>query len=299
MKALVFGAYPPMPGPEAAATLDTVRGLLAEGVDVEVVSPEPSGAHRYADVRRLTGAVRLAGWVAAAERVVLHLDPGTVLGWLDGRKVPPGRLALGLALRRPAQVRVELGPIRGRLDDRSVRAVLGRADRVVAASRFDRDILLAAGLPSGTVEVASAAEPEPQLVEEVVPAPVPVAGEPAPVSDPGPWRLGPEPDRDEIQAEIRRRAAVRAAGGGREAAGAVPRTGPQANLPGTAASRPLLAISPLGPAMARSPKPVVGLVKRAVRKLVGWQVDPVIEHVNRLHRATLEAIETQERGRAD
>ena len=148
-KALVFGAYPPMPGSEAAATLATVRALLAGGADVEVVSPEPSGAHRHADVRRLTGALRLAGWVAAAERVVLHLDPGLVLGWLDGRTVPPGRLALGLALRRPSEVRVELGPIRGRLDDRSVRAVLGSAGRVVAASRFDRDLLVAAGSGPG------------------------------------------------------------------------------------------------------------------------------------------------------
>jgi hypothetical protein len=296
MKALVFGPYPPMPGPEAAATVATVRGLLAEGADVEVVSPEPSGAHRYADVRRLTGAVRLARWVAAAERVVLHLDPGTVLGWLDGRKVPSGRLALGLALRRPAQVRVELGPIRGRLDDRSLRAVLGPAGRVVAASRFDRDVLVAAGLPLGRIEVAT------EAVVEAIPSPPPSpgAGELAPVPDPGPWCLGPEPDRDEIQAEIRRRAAVRGGGGGRGVAvgGVALRIGPEANLPGTAASRPLLAIPLLGPATARSPKPVVGLVKRAVRKLVGWQVDPVIEHVNRLHRATLEAIESQERSQS-
>jgi hypothetical protein len=288
-KALVFGAYPPMPGPETAATLASVRDLLAGGAQVEVVSPQPSAAHRTADVRRLTGALRLAGWVAAAERVVLHLDPGVLLGGLDGQRVPPGRLALGLALRRPSDVRVELGPIRDRLDDRSVRAVLGPADRVVAASRFDRDLLVAAGLSPAKVQVVPApeVEAEPQPQGQALPE------EPAALPDPGPWRLSPDPDRDEIQAEIQRRAAVRSVGGSGEAAR---RAGPEANLPGTAASRPLLALPPLHPAPPRSPKPGVGLVKRVVHKLVGWQIDPVIEHVNRLHRAVLEAIESQDRG---
>jgi hypothetical protein len=290
-KALVFGAYPPMPGPEAAATLASVRELLAGGAEVEVVSPEPSAAHRTADVRRLTGALRLAGWVAAAERVVLHLDPGVLLGGLDGQRVPPGRLALGLALRRPSDVRVELGPIRDRLDDRSVRAVLGPAGRVVAASRFDRDILVSAGLSPARVEVAPTAGPEAQPE----PPPPESVQEPAAVPDPGPWRLSPEPDRDEIQAEIQRRAAVRSAGSSGEAAR---RAGPEANLPGTAASRPLLALPPLHPAPPRSPKAGVGLVKRVVHKLVGWQIDPVIEHVNRLHRAVLEAIESQDRDKS-
>jgi DNA-directed RNA polymerase specialized sigma24 family protein len=76
------------------------------------------------------------------------------------------------------------------------------------------------------------------------------------------------------------------------------RAGPEANLPGTAASRPLLALPPLHPAPPRSPKAGVGLVKRVVHKLVGWQIDPVIEHVNRLHRAVLEAIESQDRDKS-
>jgi hypothetical protein len=249
------------------------------------VSPAPSGAHRHADVRRAAGALRLAGWVAGAERVVLQLDPGAVLGWLDGGRVPPARLALGLALRRPASVLVELSPIRGRLDERSVRAVLGPAERVVAASPADRSVLVAAGLPGGKVGVAERAEARPAPVSEPEPELQPSIDR----ADPGPWRLGPEPTREELEAEIRRRAAIRSGGTGGEMA----LRQPDGTLPGTAASRPLLAIPPLGPAPARSAKPGVGLVKQAVRRLVGWQVDPVIEHVNRLHRAMLEAIEAR------
>jgi hypothetical protein len=54
-----------------------------------------------------------------------------------------------------------------------------------------------------------------------------------------------------------------------------------------------MAIRPLGPAPARSSRPGVGVVKRLIRRATGWQLDPVIEHVNRLQRATLEAFENQ------
>jgi hypothetical protein len=144
-------------------------------------------------------------------------------------------------------------------------------------------MLVAAGLPAGKVGVAERAE---------APSPVPESKSESESSidhaDPGPWRLGPEPTREELEAEIRRRAAIRSGGVG---PGALRKA--DGTLPGTAASRPLLAVPPLGPAPARSAKPGVGLVKQAVRRLVGWQVDPVIEHVNRLHRATLEAIEAR------
>lgn len=278
-KALVFGPYPPLPGPGAAATLASVRRLLAEGLDVTVVSPRPSGAHHHADPGRSMGALRLARWVLSAGRVVLHLDPGVLLGAWEGRRLPPGRLAVGTALCRAGDVEIHLEPIRGAIDARSVSVVLGPAGRVVVASPADRDTLVRAGLDPGNIEVAPIAETAPPPRFEGGPVP-------ADAGDPGPWNLEGEPGREELQAEIRRRAALRRGGGV-----AVER---DRDFPGTAASRPLLAIAPLGPAPARSGKPGVGFVKRVVRRLVGWQIDPVIEHVNRLHRATVEAIENQE-----
>ncbi|MBW3573309.1 MAG: glycosyltransferase family 4 protein [Actinobacteria bacterium] len=47
--------------------------------------------------------------------------------------------------------------------------------------------------------------------------------------------------------------------------------------------RPLVLPVPAGPASRR-------LVKRLARRLTAWQVDPIVAHVNRLHRATLEAL---------
>lgn len=327
MRALVFGAYPPMPGPQAAATLATVRALLAQGLEVEVFSPSPSAAHRHGDLGRTGGVVRLARRAAGAEVVALHLEARWLLGPGAGRQLPLARLALGLALRRAGRVSVHLGPIGGPLDAKAARLVLGSAGQVWAASVSDREALVAAGLSPGRVEVAEAAPSRPEPGYGVSPgSPVgegaaattrgpagapggagvstggeaceasastaSVSGTPSAEGEgddgPGPWRLEPEPAREELQAEVARRATWR-----RGAAAAASPDGAQ-HLPGTPASRPLLALPPLAPAPARSPKPGVGLIKRVVARLVGWQVDPVVEQVNRLQRAVLEALEALE-----
>ncbi|MGH8993876.1 MAG: hypothetical protein ACRDZ7_20380, partial [Acidimicrobiia bacterium] len=76
-RVLVYGTYPPAPGPEAAATLAAVRSLLAEGAEVEVVSPWPSAAHHHAHVDGLRGNLRFAARVARSRptEIIAHLDP--------------------------------------------------------------------------------------------------------------------------------------------------------------------------------------------------------------------------------
>ena len=54
-RVVVYGEYPPFPTPGAAATLETVRSLLADGRDITVVSPTPSAAHHHADVGNAKG----------------------------------------------------------------------------------------------------------------------------------------------------------------------------------------------------------------------------------------------------
>ncbi|MGH8999233.1 MAG: hypothetical protein ACRDY7_07560, partial [Acidimicrobiia bacterium] len=102
--ALVFGPYPPMPGPTSERTLAAVRALLAGGAEVTVVSPRPSGAHHHAHPAGLGGALRLARWISGAERAVLFADPEMLCGAVGGGRLarglpgaaglPPGRAAL-------------------------------------------------------------------------------------------------------------------------------------------------------------------------------------------------------------
>jgi hypothetical protein len=222
-KVLVFGDYPPTPGPEAAATLACVRDLVAEGAEVTVVSPVPSGAHHHADPRTPAGAARLLRWSRSADALVL-CGQTHAPGPPRGRREAVARRLVELALRRAGSVTEHRG-----------------------------------------------------VVVEQPAAPLPEPAGPARVGD---WQLGPVPTREELQAEVRRRAA--ASRGGRS-------TAPS---PGQAGA--LRRLEPLGPAPAQSAKPGMGLVKRVVLRLTGFQVNPIIEHVNLLHRATLEALEDQE-----
>jgi hypothetical protein len=219
-RVLVFGPYPPTPGPEAAATLACVEELLAEGADVTVVSPVPSAAHHHADLATPAGAVRLLRWARSADAVV-------VCGETHRPGPPSGR--------------------REALARRLVEVTLRRAGSVSGHR--------------GVVEVVS-----PKAAESM-----------------GSWQLGPAPSRDELQAEIQRRAATTAT---REA---------EAGRPAAVAGA-LRRLEPLGPAPAHSSKPGMGMVKRVVLRLTGFVVNPIIEHVNLLHRATLEALEDQPEG---
>ena len=52
-------------------------------------------------------------------------------------------------------------------------------------------------------------------------------------------------------------------------------------------------LTPLAPAPTESSQPLFRLIKRYVHRLVAWEVVPIVEQVNHLHRATLESFGRQ------
>jgi hypothetical protein len=205
-----------------------------------------------------------------------------LLADLDRPRQATARRALGLALRRAGRSTVHLRPFGGRLDPEIVGLVLGRVDRVVAASPANAADLVSAGLVR--VEVGSRSDMEPAAAAEGSHPPEMDAGGPL---EPGggrrqPWSLEPGSGRQALEDEVRRRAAADRSSERRGVA------------PAPVVAGPLRHLLPLTPVPTLSRRPIFGVVKRAVRRLVAWQIDPVIDHVNLLHRAAIDAVEARE-----
>jgi len=272
-RVVVYGEYPPFTTPGAAATLATVRSLLADGREIEVVSPKPSAAHHHADVGNPKGAAKLARLVGGAE-LVARLDPG-ILGQSGGAGPAAARAAVGLAVRRARSATIHLSPLTAPPAGKWVRAVLGPADRVVVATGDDADRLRAAGLDGAKVSVAGEAW---WLPPSAAAAELESGERPAAAGGAGAWKVGAGASREDIEAEVRRRAA-----GDRDSDTANP----------VSASWPLHMLAPLAPAPTGSSKPLFRLIKRYVHRLVAWEVVPIVEQVNHLQRATIEAVDRQ------
>jgi len=58
-------------------------------------------------------------------------------------------------------------------------------------------------------------------------------------------------------------------------------------------SWPLQMLMPLTPAPAESSRPLFRLIKRNIHRLVAWEVVPIVEQINDLHRATIESFDRQ------
>lgn len=275
-RVVVAGPYPTMQGPEAAATFALVRALVAAGDDVTVVSPAPSAAHHHLDVVGARGALRLARLAAGADRLVVRLDAQAVGASSDTPRALPGRLALGLALRRAGRAEVHLDRVPATLSRRWVSLVLSPAARIVVGSG-----------PEGEALVAAGAEPARVTVEDAAPAPPAPPRSPAPEDDDEPEP--PPLSAADFEALLRRRVARQRSVAplpGRVAAG------------GAAAGRASLPLRHL-PRMQRAPvrsnKAGGAVLKRALAKLLAWQFDWVIQHVNQLHQATIDALDEHER----
>lgn len=268
-RVVVFGEYPPFSTPGAVATLATVRSLLEAGREIEVVSPQPSAAHHHADPGNPIGAVRLARIVGRAE-LVARLDPG-ILRHTTGRGPIAARTATALAVRRAGSATIYLPPLTAEPAGKWVRAILGPATRVVVANEQDADRLRAAGLSAGTLSVAEEAW-------WTAPASEAAAFSAGRAAQREAWNVPAEPSREAVEAEVRRRAAQ-----AREVEAASP----------LAASWPLQMLAPLAPAPTESSQPLFRLIKRYVHRLVAWEVVPIVEQVNHLHRATLESFGRQ------
>ena len=268
-RVVVYGEYPPFPTPGAAATLTTVRNLLAAGREIEVVSPQPSAAHHHADPGNPRGAARLARLVGGAE-LVARLDPG-ILGQSGGRGPAAARAATGLAVRRARSATIYLSPLTAPPAGKWVRAILGPAERVVVASREDADRLRSAGLDESKLSVADEAWWAPPAGGDSGEGAESSTGRPA-------WTLPAGAAREAVEAEVRRRAA---------------RARQEEATSPVAASWPLQMLTPLAPAPVESSRPLFRKIKQYVHRLVAWEVVPIVEQVNHLQRATIESFDRQ------
>src|SRR5207302_291715 len=151
---VIYGEYPPSPDPAAEATMELVRGHLAGGADVEVVSPLPSAAHHNADLATVQGAALLARLTPGAD-LELALDPA-LLAKGRGRRAP-AQVLLALAVRRARHSTVRLGPLGGPAGRGRLWLVLGHADSVVAASELDAVALARAGIDRSRLSARAAA----------------------------------------------------------------------------------------------------------------------------------------------
>ncbi|MGH8975574.1 MAG: hypothetical protein ACRD0C_20500, partial [Acidimicrobiia bacterium] len=84
-----------------------------------------------------------------------------------------------------------------------------------------------------------------------------------------------------LEAEIRRRAAADRG------------DSPVAGDATTAAPRPLDRIPSYGDPPTWSPRPLARLVKQVVWRLTKWEVEPLVDHVNLVHRAARAEAERQ------
>src|SRR5581483_6872945 len=128
--AVVYGPYPPIPGAASAATLDTVRRLLAGGADVQVMSPTPSAAHDFADLGQPRGAWRFARRAAGADVLVVYLDAELVASPARRGQLP-ARTALAAALRSAGHATVHVPAEAEPVPAAWSKVVLAAADEVV------------------------------------------------------------------------------------------------------------------------------------------------------------------------
>jgi glycosyltransferase involved in cell wall biosynthesis len=108
------------------------------------------------------------------------------------------------------------------------------------------------------------------------------------------------PDRDAVQAEVMARA--RRSELAATVVGSDHR--PEAGASGGRALDPLLALGHLPRPQPTSARPGVAPVKRMVDRLISWRLDPVVERIEALQRATVEAmsvidVDADERASAD
>jgi glycosyltransferase involved in cell wall biosynthesis len=157
--------------------------------------------------------------------------------------------------------------------------VLERAelyDRPVVATRVGG---LADQAPPGTVLV----DDDEALVAAMRRAVDPEAGRPGAALDGRPWPAGPV-DREQLQAEIRARGVATRRGGARRDPG--PATA-RSMAGAVAVSAPVRRLAPLVLPPPVTARPGGSALKRVVRRLTAWQLDPIVAHVNALHRAVV------------
>lgn len=252
-RVLVAAPYPTMRGVAAEATFELVRSLVDDGSDVLVASPRPSAAHVVADPGGPRGAAKLASLAAGCDRLIVRLDAAGLRADADPLFALPGRLGLAAALRRVGRADVILDRVPQQLSRRWVSLVLAPAASISVSTDAERDTLVDAGVDASKVAIHPAAQDATHAHDG--------------------RSLAPERGEGTFEERMRARAAAVSS----------PAEGD--------ASRPLRHVVPLERPAIRSRKPGVAAVKRVQLRLLAWMFDSVIQHVNRLHHATIESIE--------
>ena len=110
----------------------------------------------------------------------------------------------------------------------------------------------------------------------------------APEPPPEPWPSPETATRSEVEREIAARAAAE-----RDLTGGAHRNGATANRSGDvrSASAAVRRLPTLHVAAPDSPRPGAAIVKRVIRRLTQWELDPIVRQVNALQRATAESLE--------
>jgi hypothetical protein len=101
------------------------------------------------------------------------------------------------------------------------------------------------------------------------------------------WHFDGPVDRDAVMAEIHQRSAAARGIKSRRGTAGAPSTAPAAS-----AALPLRRLRPVPPPPATSARPGVSTVKKAIRRVIAWEVDPLREQLVRLQQASLQAAET-------
>jgi glycosyltransferase involved in cell wall biosynthesis len=104
----------------------------------------------------------------------------------------------------------------------------------------------------------------------------------------GGWSFDGTVDREAVMAEVRRRSAALRGVKVAPTAGQAPRR------TDALVTTPLRRLRPVPLPTATSARPGVSTVKKLIRRIIAWEVDPLRDQVTRLHEASLKAAETTE-----
>jgi|GEM_PF-3470475 len=290
--------YPPARDGLASYAVQEVKRLQAEGHEVEVLSPGPSAAHHHLDLRGARGLLALAGRVTGYERVIVQYHPAIFFRAGSGATARAATTALlAVAFRRAGNVELRVHEFDRELRERSrrerwlARAMWRAAERIVVHTDAEQQHLAAVvGLDPWCIEVTDHGAHLVRGTSMTRP------GAPARLDLPAdtmrraagrgavtaratrPWPTEGGVDRERIMAEVRARAAQS-------------HPGSTTTSPAGARSAALRRLAPLSLPEPVAARPGVVSLKRLVRRLTGWEIDPVVRQVNRLQQAVIEALE--------